>query len=186
MEDCIDRKGKAQYITKCDLLKGYWALSLTETAKRISAFVTPEEAYQYRVMPFGMTFMRFMNKCLVGISGVDTYIDDMVIYSDKWEEHIETIERVFQRLKSAKLVINLSKSDFSKAEVKYFGHIVWYGKITPTEAKTRDILKYPTPKNIRGFRWFLWMAGYYRKFCKDFSGRTAPLTDLIKEIGSVG
>ena len=60
-------------------------------------------------------------------------------------------------------------------------HIVGYGKITPTEAKTCDILKYPTPKNIRGFRRFLGMAGYYQKFCKDFSERTAPLIDLIKK-----
>ena len=72
-----------------------------------------------------------MNKCLARISGVDAYIDDIVIYSDTWEEHIETIERVFQRLKLAKLVINLSKSDFGKAEVKYLGHIVKYGKPKP-------------------------------------------------------
>ena len=114
---------------------------------------------------------------LAGISDVDAYIDDIVIYSDKWKEHIETIKRVFQRLKSAKLVINLSKSDFGKAEVKYLVHIVDYGKTTPTEAKTCDILTYPTPKNIKRF----WeMAGYYRKFCKDFS-RTAHLTVLIKK-----
>ena len=157
MEDCIERIGKAQYIIKCDLLKGYWAVPLTERAKRISAFGTPEGAYQYRVIPSGMrnsqaTFVRLMNKCQGGISGVDAYIDD-VIYIDTWEEHIKNIERLFQRLKSAKLVIG-------KAEVKYLGHIVEYGKITPTEAKTRDILKHPTLKNIRGLRRFLGMAGY--------------------------
>ena len=65
----------------------------------------------------------------------------------------------------AKLVINLSKSDFCVAEVKYLGHIVAYGKITPTEAKTHDILQYPTLKNVRGLRWFWGMAGYYWKFC---------------------
>ena len=84
MEDCIDQIGKEQYITKCDLLKGYWAVPLTERAKWISAFVTSEGAYQYRVIPFGMrnyqaTFVRLMNKCLARISGVDAYIDDIVI-----------------------------------------------------------------------------------------------------------
>ena len=111
MEDCIDRIRKAQYIIKCDLLKCYWAVSLTEKTKRISGFVTLEGAYRYRVMPFGIrnsqaTFVRPMNKCLVGISCVDAYIDDIVIYSDMWEEHIKTVEMVFQRLKLAKLVIN--------------------------------------------------------------------------------
>ena len=92
-----------------------------------------------------------------------------------WEEHIKKTERVFQRLKSTKLVINLSNSDFSKAEVKYLGHIVGYWMIAPTEAKPRDILKHPSPKNIKGVRRFL------RNLCKDFSGRTAPLTDLIRK-----
>ena len=53
---------------------------------------------------------------------MDAYIDDIMIYSDTWEELTRTIKTVFQRLKSAKLVINLSKSDFDKAEVKYLGN----------------------------------------------------------------
>ena len=54
MEDCIDRIGNAKYITKCDLLKGYWCVPPTERAKEISAFVTPDGLYQYKVMPFGI------------------------------------------------------------------------------------------------------------------------------------
>ena len=92
--------------------------------------------------------------------------DDIGIYSDTWEEHIETVERVFQRFKSAKLVINLSKSDFGKAEVKYLGHIVGYGKTTPTEAKTPDILKYLTPQNTRKLRRFWGMAGHNENFVR--------------------
>lgn len=81
-----------------------------------------------------------MNRRLTGIPGVDTYIDNIVIYDNTWEEHMETIEKIFQRLMSAQLVLTLSKSDFCVAEVKYLGHIVGYGNITPTEAKTHDIL----------------------------------------------
>ena len=54
IEDCIDKIGNARYITKCNLLKGYWCVPLTEQAKEISAFVTPDGLYQYKVMPFGM------------------------------------------------------------------------------------------------------------------------------------
>ena len=69
MEDCIDQIGNAKYITKCDLLKGYGCVPLTEWAKEISAFVTPDGLYQSKVMPFGMknsqaTFQRLMNMCL--------------------------------------------------------------------------------------------------------------------------
>ena len=54
MEDCIDKIGQAKFISKCDLLKGYWRVPLTERAREISAFVTPDGFYQYKVMPFGM------------------------------------------------------------------------------------------------------------------------------------
>ena len=87
MEDCIDRIGKARFITKCDLLKEYWSVPLTDRTKLRSAFVVPDGTYQYKVMPFRMrnsqaTFMRLMNKCRAGISNVDIYIDDIVIYND--------------------------------------------------------------------------------------------------------
>ena len=126
MEDCIDRIGNAKYITKCDLLKGYWCVPLTERAKEISAFVTPDGLYQYKVMPFGMknsqaTFQRLMNICLKDLEGVEVYVDDIVIFSDTWEEHLKRLEQVLFRLKEANLTVNLSKSDFVKAKVVYLG-----------------------------------------------------------------
>ena len=186
IEDCIDRIGRAKYITKCDLLKGYWAVPLTEKAKAISAFVIPGGTYQYRVMPFGMknsqaTFMRLMSKCLAGLEGVDAYIDDIVIYHNTWENHLETLRKVFEKLEVANLTINLAKSEFGAATVKYLGHMVGYGSVKPSEAKTQDIQKFPIPRNVRELRRFLGMAGYYRRFCKDFSGKAAPLTDLLKK-----
>ena len=109
MEDCIDRIGKAQYITKCDLLKGYWGVPLTNRAKEISAFVTPDGLYQYKVMPFGMknsqaTFQRLMNNCLRDLEGVEIYVDDIVIYSDTWKEYLKRPELVLRRLKQANLI----------------------------------------------------------------------------------
>ena len=186
IEDCIDRIGRAKYITKCDLLKGYWAVPLTEKAKAISAFVIPGGTYQYRVMPFGMknsqaTFMRLMSKCLAGLEGVDAYIDDIVIYHNTWENPLETLRKVFEKLEVANLTINLAKSEFGAATVKYLGHMVGYGSVKPSEAKTQDIQKFPIPRNVRELRRFLGMAGYYRRFCKDFSGKAAPLTDLLKK-----
>ena len=96
---------KAQFTIKCDFLKGYRAVHLPERAKKISVFLTLVGAYQYQVMPFGMrnsqaTFVRLM--CLAGIPSVDVYINDIVIFSNTWEEQVETIEKIFQRLMSAK------------------------------------------------------------------------------------
>lgn len=157
----------------------YWAVPLTERAKEISAFVTPDGAYQYRVMPFGMrnsqaTFVCLMNKCITDISGVDAYVDDMIIYSDTEEEHLETIRKVFQRLREARLTVNLDKSEFCSAEVKYLGHVIGHVKIKPIEAKTAAIAEYPRPTNNRSLRRFLGMANYYRRYCKNLAEIAAP------------
>ena len=186
MEDCIDRIGNAKYITKIDLLKGYWGVPLTERAKAISAFATPDGLFQYKVMPFGMknsqaTFVRLMNMCFRDISNVDSYIDDIVVYNNTWEEHLNTLEATFRQLKRANLTVNLAKSEFCQAEVKYLGHKVGHGKISPAEAKIHDIQAFPAPTNVKGLRRFLGMAGYYRKFCPDYSEIATPLTDLLKK-----
>ena len=186
MEDCIDKIGQAKFISKCDLLKGYWCVPLTERAKEISAFVTPDGLYQYKVMPFGMknsqaAFQRMMNKCLTGLEGVGIYVDDIVIYSNSWSEHLKRLEAVFCRLAAANLTVNLAKSDFGYAKVIYLGHVVGMGNVTPVEAKIKCIVEYPIPENRKGLMRFLGMAGYYRKFCKNFSDIAVPLTELLKK-----
>ena len=101
VEDCIDRVGSAKYISKFDLLKGYWQVGLTPRAKRISAFVTGDGLFECKVMPFGMknaaaTFQRLMNFITSSLEGCVVYIDDLVVYSDDWETHLKRI-RLFLR-----------------------------------------------------------------------------------------
>jgi len=84
IEDCIDKIGRAKYVTTLDLLKGYWQVPLTDRAKELSAFMTPQGLYQYSVMPFGMknapvTFQRMVNKIVDGLHGCDAYIDDLIM-----------------------------------------------------------------------------------------------------------
>jgi hypothetical protein len=186
IDDCIDRIGNAKHITTCDLLKGYWGVPLTERAKEISAFVTPDGLYQYTVMPFGMknsgaTFQRMMNNCLRDLNNVDTYIDDIVIYNYTWQDHVTTLDKMFDRLQQTNLTVNLRKCDFGQAKVKFLGHIVGGGEVTPIVAKVKCIIDYPVPENRRSLMRYLGMAGYYRKFCKNFSDVSAPLADLLKK-----
>ena len=103
MDDCIDKIGNSKYITKFDLLKGFWQIPLTERAKEISAFVTPDGLYHYKVMPFGMknspaTFQRLINTIIAGIEHCEAYIDDAIIYNDEW--NLGTIEVFFDKLKA--------------------------------------------------------------------------------------
>jgi hypothetical protein len=93
MDDCVDKVGNAKYVSKFDLLKGFWQIPLSGRAKEISAFATPYGLYQYKVMPFGMknapaTFQCLINRLIADIDGCEAYID-VIIYSNTWETHLE-------------------------------------------------------------------------------------------------
>ena len=186
IDDCIDRIGKARYISKCDVLKGYWGIPLTERAREISAFVTPDGLYQYRVMPYGMknsqaTFQRLMTSLLRGMKNVTAYVDDIVVHNDSWEEHQKSLRELFLRLKEANLTANLSKSVFCRADVTYLGHVVGHGKVKPVDGHVEKMKNFPPPTDKKGVMRFLGMLGYYRRFLPNFSTVAFPLTDLLKK-----
>ena len=186
MDDCIDKVGKARYVTKFDLLKGFWQVPLTDRAKEISAFVTPDGLYQYKVMPFGMknspaSFQRLINKVIADLEGCEAYIDDVIIYSDTWEEHLRIIREFFERLSRAMLTINLSKSEFGQAQVTYLGHVVGQGEVKPVSATVKAIANFPRPESKKQLMRFLGMAGYYRRFCPNFAAVAEPLTQLLSK-----
>ncbi|KAK0151874.1 Retrovirus-related Pol polyprotein from transposon 17.6 [Merluccius polli] len=183
MEDCVDRVGSAKFVTKLDLLKGYWQVPLTPHASDISAFVTPDNFLQYTVMPFGLrnapaTFQRLMHIMLSGVKNCEVYLDDIVAYTSTWSEHVETLSEIFARLKKASLTLNLAKCDFGQATVTYLGKEVGQGQVRPLTAKIQAILEFPVPKTRRELRHFLGMAGYYRGFCRNFADVVVPLTSL--------
>lgn len=186
MEDCVDRVGSARFVTKLDLLKGYWQVPLTPRAAEISAFVTPDCFMQYSVMSFGLrnapaTFQRLMCKVLSGVPNCEVYLDDIVLYSSSsWSDHIQLILTVFERLRDASLTLNLAKCEFGKATVTYLGKQVGQGQVRPVEAKIQAISEFPTPRTKREVRRFLGMSGYYRSFCRNFSDVVLPLTNLLR------
>ncbi|KAL2086009.1 hypothetical protein ACEWY4_019329 [Coilia grayii] len=129
LEDCIDQIGKAEFVTKLDLLKGYWQVPLSDHAKDVSAFVTPQGLFRCLVLPFGMknspaTFQRLMNQVTSGLDNVVAYIDDLIAFSFSWADHVVHLGQLFDRLESAGLVVNLPKCELGKARVTYLGHQV--------------------------------------------------------------
>ncbi len=184
VEDCVDNVGSANFVTKLDLLKGYWQVPLTPRAKEISAFVTPNAFLQYTVMPFGVrnapaTFQHLVNTVLSGVTGCEAYLGDIVVYSSSWKDHIQQLHLVFERLNDANLTLNLAKCEFGQATVTYLGKVVGWGQVKPVHSKVEPIWSYPAPGSRHELRRFLGMAGYYRSFCKNFSAVVALLTDLL-------
>lgn len=187
MEDCIDSVGPSKFITKLDLLKGYWQVPLTPRASDVSAFVTPDDFMQYTVMAFGMrnapaTFQRLMQLVLGDVPNCNVYLDDVVVYSNSWEDHLASLSVVFHRLADASLTLNLAKCEFGKASVTYLGKQVGHGQVRPVDAKVEAVLSYPVPTSRRELRRFLGMVGYYRCFCRNFSVVVAPLTKLCSPV----
>lgn len=184
MEDCVDNVGYANFVSKLDMLKGYWQIPLSSRASDIAAFITPDAFAQYTAMAFGLrnapaTFQRLVNTVLAGIPNCSAYLDDVVVYSRDWSEHLKSLRDVFQRFASASLTLNLTKCEFGQAKVTYLGKEVGHGQVRPVEAKVEAISEFPVPTTRRELRRFLGIAGYYRSFCRNFSSVVSPLTSLL-------
>ena len=111
IDDFIDKIGQSKFVSKFDLLKGFWQIPLTEKAKENSAFVTPDGLFQYIVMPFRYaTFHRPVNQVISGLDSVGANIDGVIFYSDTWEEHLRLIRTFFDRVSEFPLTVNLNKS----------------------------------------------------------------------------
>ena len=118
---------------------------------------------------------------ITGLDNCKAYIDDATIYSEEWDQQIKTIREFFERLTKAKLTINLAKSEFCHATLTFLGHVVGQGQVKSVEAKVKAITDFPVPTCKRQLMRFLGMAGYYRKFCDNFSVIAEPLTNLLSK-----
>ena len=104
---------------------------------------------------------------IFNLVGCKAYIDDSIIFSEEWEQHLQTIRNFFDRLSEATLTVNLTKSEFCHANLTFLGHMVGQGQVKPVEAKVEAISDFPLPSGKRQLMRFLGMAGYYRKFCNN-------------------
>ena len=137
-------------------------------------------------MPFGMknspaTFQRLINTIIAGIEHCEAYIDDTIIYNYECSHHLRTIKAFFGELSEAKLTINLAKSESCHATLTFLGHVVGHGQVKPIEAKVEAISDFLVPTCKIQLMRFLGMAGYYRKFCNNFSVIDEPLTNLLSK-----
>ncbi|KAL1271128.1 hypothetical protein QQF64_030146 [Cirrhinus molitorella] len=104
ISDLIDRVGQSEYLTTIDLAKGYWQIPLTSQSRELTAFRTPWGLFHFRVLPFGLhgapaTFQRLIDQILNGLSFAAAYLDDIVIYSDTWEQHLQHLQEVQEGIK---------------------------------------------------------------------------------------
>ena len=165
VDDMIDALGKAKCITTLDLARGYWQVPMQEESRPLTAFATPYGLFQFRVMPFGLhgapaTFQRMMDRLLAECTCyAAAYLNDMVIYSTDWQEHIRHITDVLQRLPKAGLTIRPKKCQFGMNHCSYLGHVVGNGEVRPEESKLQAVKDFPTPTTKKRVRAFLGLTG---------------------------
>ena len=140
---------------------------MAEELKDKVAFTTPFGLFEFEVMPFGLhsapaTFQRMINYVLRDCwSFVREYLDDIVVYSSSWEEHLHYLCQVLECLCKAEVTVNMSKCQFGKSEVRYLGHVIGGGIVKPDPQKLEAVSNYPVPVTKTEVRAFLGLSGYY-------------------------
>jgi hypothetical protein len=107
------------------------------------------------------------------------YIDDILIGSETWEDHVRHVGIVLSRLRDAGLTVKLTKCEFACSEVEYVGHRVGHGIMSPKEVKVKALLDAPRPQSKRDLQRLLGLANYYSRYIAHFSEMVMPLTNLL-------
>lgn len=145
IEDILSYMGKSEYYTTLDLYSGFWQVPIREQDKELTAFIAPGHGlYEFNVLPFGFcnapsTFQSLADKVFHGMKWKDVliYLDDIVIFSETFEEHLEKLGKVFERLRQAGLTLKTTKCIFAEDEVKLLGHIVGINGIAADKEKLK-------------------------------------------------
>lgn len=109
-----------------------------------------------------------------------SYLDDIIIVSVTFEEHIKLLGEVFKILKDTNLTINLKKCEFFKKSVKFLGHIVGNNSLKTDPEKVSAMVNFPRPATTTEVKRFVGLCSWYRRFIKDFSTLVSPINDLLK------
>ena len=187
MDDILERLAGKKMFTTLDMASGYWQIEIDEKDKEKTAFICSAGLYEYNVMPFGLcnapaTFQRMMDNLLQDLNweaGRD-YIDDIIIGSNKFEDHIQDLRNLFVKIRQVNLKIKLSKCTFGVAKALYLGHELSEQGIAPNPQKIEAIERMKPPVDLKGLRTFLGMTSYYRKFIYRYAHVAEPLNKLLR------
>ena len=189
IDDLLDALHGAKWFSTLDLKSGYWQLPIAEQDKEKTAFRTSSgQLFEFNQVPFGLcnapaTFSRLMDRVLAGLHWETClfYLDDIIVFSSTWEEHLSRLREVFETLRHAKLKLGAAKCTFAAKEVSYLGHRVTEEGLLPDPSLLAAIRDIPPPKTATEVRSFLGLAGYYRRYVKDFAAIAAPLHALTRK-----
>ena len=187
IDEALDALGNAKYFTTLDLTSGYWQVKVAEKDRPKTAFTTPMGLFECIRMPFGLqnapaTFQRLMTSCLGDqqFESLLIYLDDIIVFSSSFEDHLNRLTLVFNRLRQQGLKLKPRKCHLLQTKVKYLGHVISQEGIETDPEKTSSVTDWPRPKNSKDVRRFLGFTGYYRRFVPGYAKTAKPLFQLTE------
>ncbi|PAA61768.1 hypothetical protein BOX15_Mlig029272g4 [Macrostomum lignano] len=190
LQQSMDALSGCSWFTTIDCKQGFNQVEVDEADRYKTAFYSTRGLMQFKKMGFGMcnspaTFQRLMELIMSGLTWEEVlvYVDDLIVFSKSFDQHLVSLRRVFERLRSAGLKLNKDKTVFAYRSVKYLGHVVSSEGIQPDPSKVEALTKIKTPSSAEEVRRFIGMLGFYRRFIHDFSRIAAPLHAATQKTG---
>lgn len=185
IDEVLGRLGNATYFSVLDLWNGFYQLGLAPESRKYTSFSACGKKYHYKKLPMGLMnapawFSRMITKVLGDYvpNSCLVYLDDIISFSHDLKMSIKNLEKVFHKLREARLKLQPEKCDFLQKECQYLGHRIAQDGIFPDESKFSAVKNFTRPKDKKGVRSFLGLTGFYRKFIKDYGKIAQPLNAL--------
>jgi hypothetical protein len=180
-------KGK-KYFSIIDLKSGYYQFKLSERAKKLCAVISPKGIFQFGCLPMGLKnappfFQKIMERILKeGLNiYVFVYIDDIIIYSNTFQEHMGHLAMVLEMLREANLKANIEKCAFCLSQLRVLGKVISGEGIQTDPDLVKSMVEFPVPTSARKVKGFLAMLNFYRDHLEDFGPKTEPLAKLARD-----
>ncbi|CAB3992300.1 Hypothetical predicted protein [Paramuricea clavata] len=185
IEEITTRVAGARVFSKLDANHGYWQILLDEESRLLTTFNTPFGRYCYKRMPFGITsaqevFQKRMCQSFGDLEGVETDVDDILVWGATVEEHDERLMNTLQRCEEINLTLNKEKCEFRVKEVTYIGHKLTREGVKPDEQKVKAIKQMPPPEDKKGVERLLGTVNYLAKFIPNMSTIMQPIREVMK------
>lgn len=185
IDDLLVRLNGARVFSKIDLTQAYNQVELDDS-KEYTVINTHKGLFRYNRLVYGLSsspgiFQRIMSNLLKDLPQVEVFLDDIIIGSVDIKSHLETLEKVLERLRSHGMKLKESKCSFLLEEVQYLGYIISKDGIKVDPTKIEGILKIPRPLNITELRSFLGVVNFYARFVPNLSTILSPLYDLLRK-----
>ena len=188
VEEVLESVGKAGVISKLDLSKGYYQVPMSPADIPKTAFMCHQGRFEFVRMPFGVknapaVFQELMQKLFKDFSYCCTpYMDDLVIFSSTWEEHVQHVRLVLSKLRAAGLTANPAKCHWGGTKMEFLGHLVGEGTMSVPRHRVEALASFTKPTTKKGLKSFLGAIGFYRRYIELLASQTAILTPLTTKL----